>query len=115
MWCGRCCWGAVYRFIPPTCGWKNVSGMTSIDIVVMATNRRHPRTPKFSHNLGSNAGGLFKGVYLARTCDMINKDTGEPFKARDFHVGSVAKLPSVSLEVCSIKYDTTRYSNRNYE
>ena len=31
---------------------------------------------------------------------MINKDTGEPFKGRDFHVGSVAKLPSVSLEVC---------------
>lgn len=31
---------------------------------------------------------------------MINKDTGEPFKASDFRIGSVAKLRSVSLEVC---------------
>lgn len=30
---------------------------------------------------------------------MINKDTGEPFKAGDFHIGFVASLPSVSLEV----------------
>lgn len=30
---------------------------------------------------------------------MINKETGEPFKAADFHIGFVASLPSVSLEV----------------
>lgn len=30
---------------------------------------------------------------------MNNPDTGEPFKARDFSIGSVAKLRSVSLEV----------------
>lgn len=62
-------------------------------------HRSDPRASNCSHNLGSNSGGLYKGVYLARSCDMINKDTGEPFKARDFHIGSVTKLPSVSLEV----------------
>lgn len=30
---------------------------------------------------------------------MINEGTGEPFKATDFHIGFVVKLPSVSLEV----------------
>ncbi|CAM9470914.1 unnamed protein product, partial [Laminaria digitata] len=55
-----------------------------------------------SHNLGNNSGGLQKGVYLARRGDMINKDTGQPFKAGDFHIGFVASLPSVSLEVIDV-------------
>lgn len=65
------------------------------------TTETYSRPPNNSHNLGSNAGGLYKGVYLSRTCDMINKDTGEPFRGRDFYVGSIAKLRSVSLEVCT--------------
>ncbi|CAM9952189.1 unnamed protein product, partial [Scytosiphon promiscuus] len=65
-----------------------------------------------SHNLGTNAGGLYKGVYLARRCDMINPDTGEPFKARDFHIGSVAKLPSVSLEIVDVDDFSRHYLAR---
>lgn len=77
---------------------QDEGALTSISTIITAVVNTS-RTPNFSHNLGTNAGGLFKGVYLSRTRDLVNKDTGEPFKARDFYVGTVAKLPSVSLEV----------------
>ncbi|CAM9836272.1 unnamed protein product, partial [Ectocarpus sp. 13 AM-2016] len=65
-----------------------------------------------SHNLGKNAGGLYRGVYLARCHDMVNEATGEPFKARDFHIGSVAKLPSVSLEIVDVDDFSRHYLAR---
>ncbi|CAM9171599.1 unnamed protein product [Ectocarpus sp. 8 AP-2014] len=65
-----------------------------------------------SHNLGKNAGGLYRGVYLARSHDMVNEATGKPFKARDFHIGSVAKLPSVSLEIVDVDDFSRHYLAR---
>lgn len=70
-----------------------------------STKRRHRIF--HSHNLGSNAGGVFKGVYLARTGAIVNEATGKVFKAGDFQIGVVAKLPSVSLKVQTSEECTT--------
>lgn len=88
---------------------SNDTPHSAIHIFSQRTPTTYPRdallffSHSHSHHLGKNAGGIQKGVYLARRGDLINSDTGKPFAAGDFLIGSVARLPSVSLKVRSFQ------------